>query len=111
MLENFIDELPMALGISPVNKHRKQFHGRQMQIKQKLTRLQVCLEVSIYTNNNITGLPWEWNFHFHSHLIPTGFLWGSSYGFPFVFRYDSLSEFEYLLYTVSSTWGSPLLRN
>ena len=48
MLENVIDELPIALGISPVNKHGKQFHGRKVEVKQKLTRLQNCLEVSIH---------------------------------------------------------------
>ena len=49
MLENVIDELPIALGISPLNKHGHTFHGRHIQIKQKITRLQDCLEVSIYT--------------------------------------------------------------
>ena len=51
MLENVIDELPIALGISPVNKHGQHFHGRQIRIKQKLTRLQDCLEVSIQYYN------------------------------------------------------------
>ena len=57
MLENVIDDLPIALGISPVNKHVKQFHGRQVEIKQNLSRLQNCLEVSMhYELNSIITL-------------------------------------------------------
>ena len=49
--------------------------ARRMNLKARVWKLQLfegeqnAKIVSLIS----TGLPWEWNFNFHSHPIPTGF--------------------------------------
>ena len=45
MIEDVIDDLSEALGISPLQKHGKNTKFRQIQINKKLDRMKDCLQV------------------------------------------------------------------
>ena len=45
MIEDIIDDLPEALGISPLQKQGKNTNFRQRQINTKLDKMKECLKV------------------------------------------------------------------
>ena len=45
ILEDVIEELPLVLAISPVNRHGHDICSRQWQVKRKISKLQDCIEV------------------------------------------------------------------
>ena len=45
MIEDIIDDLPEALGLSPLQKQGKTTKFRQLQINTKLDRVKECLKV------------------------------------------------------------------
>ena len=56
----------------------------------------------------LTGLPWEGNFHSHSHPIPTRFLWESPWGYPYGSPYGYLHmDIHMEIHMGISIWGSP----
>ena len=51
------------------------------------------------------GLPWEGNFHSHSHPIPTRFLWGSPYGSIWGYPYGDPHRVKSYSYSQHNSMG------